>query len=133
VSIEVWYSGGWSSANGDVGAPGVQLLRHLRSGHPDPDRSPAPRGGVHPGGQSGTLKVVSFIKPVGEENEHPSYTGVNGGELHLVKQVQAIDGGRNGKHTLIIVTYDELGGAWDHVPPPNGRGPSGDAPVSRCC
>ena len=26
--------------------------------------------------------------------------------------------GPNGHDTLIIVTYDEFGGAWDHVPPP---------------
>jgi len=26
--------------------------------------------------------------------------------------------GKNGEDTLIIVTYDEFGGAWDHVPPP---------------
>ena len=26
--------------------------------------------------------------------------------------------------TLVIVTYDEFGGAWDHVPPPTGAGVS---------
>jgi len=81
--------------------------------------------------QNGTLKPVSFVKPVGEENEHPGYTGVAGGERHLVKLVQAIVDGPNGNDTLIIVTYDEFGGQWDHVSPPNGQrhsGLSGTAP-----
>jgi phospholipase C len=26
--------------------------------------------------------------------------------------------GPDGRDTLIIVTYDEFGGSWDHVPPP---------------
>jgi len=39
-----------------------------------------------------------------------------------------IEDGPNGKDTLIIVTYDEFGGAWDHVSPPNAHRPSGNAP-----
>jgi phospholipase C len=33
--------------------------------------------------------------------------------------VKAIVEGPNGHDTLIIITYDEFGGAWDHVPPPS--------------
>ncbi len=66
----------------------------------------------------GTLKPVSFIKPVGEENEHPGYTSEPNGSTHLVDLIQSIVSGPNGGDTLIIVTYDEFGGAWDHVPPP---------------
>jgi phospholipase C len=56
---------------------------------------------------------------------------VNGGENHLVNLVRAIVDGPNGGDTLIIVTYDEFGGQWDHVPPPVGQrhsGRSGTAP-----
>jgi len=67
---------------------------------------------------NGTLKAVSFVKPVGEENEHPGYTGVTGGNHHLVDLIKAIVDGPNGDDTLIIATYDEFGGSWDHVPPP---------------
>jgi acid phosphatase len=147
-----WYSGGWSNANGDVGAPGWTNGNGPTCS--DPNANPAvgfPRcpdklfqyhhqafnyfANYAPGtqariahlrdeaeliqaAQNGTLKAVSFVKPVGEENEHPGYTGVNGGDMHLVKLIQAIVDGPNGKDTLIIVTYDEFGGAWDHVPPP---------------
>jgi acid phosphatase len=65
-----------------------------------------------------TLKPVSFIKSIGEENEHPGYTSEPGGSAHLVNLIKAIVDGPNGKDTLIIVTYDDFGGSWDHVPPP---------------
>lgn len=68
--------------------------------------------------KNGTLKTVSFIKPVGEENEHPGYTSESEGSQHLVDLVKAIVEGPNGRDTLIVITYDEFGGQWDHVPPP---------------
>ncbi|HEX4293657.1 MAG TPA: alkaline phosphatase family protein [Rhizomicrobium sp.] len=75
---------------------------------------------------SGTLPKVSFIKPVGEENEHPGYASEAKGSSHLVNLLNAVFNGRDGKNTLVIVTYDEFGGQWDHVPPPGqAGGPSG--------
>ncbi|MEI6649272.1 MAG: acid phosphatase [Actinomycetes bacterium] len=74
--------------------------------------------------KAGTLKPVSFVKPVGNENEHPGYTGENSGSMHLVDLIKAVESGPNAKDTLIVVTYDEFGGAWDHVTPPTGAGVS---------
>jgi phospholipase C len=64
------------------------------------------------------LKPVSFIKPLGENNEHPGYASESVGSTHLVHLLQAIEGGACAKDTMVIVTYDEFGGQWDHVPPP---------------
>lgn len=74
--------------------------------------------------KAGTLKPVSFVKPIGNENEHPGYTGENSGSQHLVNLIKAIKDGPNGKDTLIVITYDEFGGAWDHVAPPTSKGVS---------
>ena len=71
--------------------------------------------------KSGHLKPVSFIKPVGEENEHPGYASEDTGSRHLVDLIKAVEQGPDAEHTLIVVTYDEFGGQWDHVPPPAGR------------
>jgi acid phosphatase len=71
------------------------------------------------------LKPVSFIKPIGAENEHPGYTGETRGSDHLVKLLKAIEGSACGKDTMVIVTYDEFGGQWDHVPPPGQGGAPG--------
>jgi acid phosphatase len=154
-----WYSGGWSNANGDVGAPGWtngtgptcsdpnaasnatfpncpdklfqyhhQPLNYFASFAPgtaarqahlrDEDEFIDAANGSR---RHCELKPVSFIKPVGAENEHPGYASVSTGSDHLVELLSAIETSRCAKQTLVIVTYDEFGGAWDHVPPP-GQG-----------
>ena len=49
------------------------------------------------------------------------------GEDWLVKMVNAVMGSRYWHNTAVIVTYDEFGGFYDHVPPPHpdiyGYGP----------
>jgi phospholipase C len=61
---------------------------------------------------------VSFVKPVGIDNEHPSYTDVLTGEAHVLGLIDALRAGPSWNDTAIIVTYDENGGFWDHVAPP---------------
>ena len=74
---------------------------------------------------AGRLPAVSFVKPVGQENEHPGYTSIGAGEEHLVNLIKAIQADRKQwESTAIVVTYDEFGGAWDHVPPPTAPGVS---------
>jgi phospholipase C len=74
--------------------------------------------------KTGQLKPVSFVKPLGEENEHPGYASEHTGSDHLVDLIKAIRSGPQGRHTAIVVTYDEFGGQWDHASPPTGRGVS---------
>jgi len=71
--------------------------------------------------QNGALPSVSFVKPYGAENEHPGYASTENGEAHLVDLLQAIENGPQARNTLVVVTYDEFGGQWDHVRPP-GQG-----------
>jgi phospholipase C len=42
---------------------------------------------------------VSFIKPLGEENEHPGYASEPNGSDHLVDLLQAIRAGRTARNT----------------------------------
>jgi phospholipase C len=70
--------------------------------------------------RAGALPAVSFVKPVGAENEHPGYADVVRGELHVLDLIDAIRNGPNWPNTVVIITYDENGGFWDHVPPPSG-------------
>jgi acid phosphatase len=71
------------------------------------------------------LKPVSFIKPIGEENEHPGYASEPDGSDHLVMLLEAIRNSACRSDTMVIVTYDEFGGQWDHVPPPGQDGTHG--------
>jgi acid phosphatase len=163
-----WYSGGWSNANGSVGAAGWTngtgpLPANANSGAPCPDPHAHPKAvwpncpdnlfqfhhqafnyfaAYAPGTRArtdrlrdeaefiaaakrGSLKGVSFVKPIGEENEHPGYATVDEGSRHLRELLQAIDSGPHPEQTLVIITYDEFGGSWDHVPPPGQGGAAG--------
>jgi acid phosphatase len=159
-----WYSGGWSNANGNVGAPGwtngstpgtctdpntttgavypncpdklfqyhhqplnyyasfapgtAQRARDLRDEQEFIDKAKA-------SGSSCKLRSVSFIKPVGAENEHPGYASEHGGSDHLVSLLRTIHRSSCRKGTMVIVTYDEFGGQWDHVPSPGQVGGPG--------
>jgi phospholipase C len=81
--------------------------------------------------QNGTLPQVSFIKPLGPDNEHPGYASVLQGQQHVASIVRAVQDTDYWEHTLIIITYDEHGGRWDHVSPPEGDlwGPGSRVPA----
>src|SRR4029079_19537369 len=123
-----WYSGGWSNANGDVGAAG--WTNGTDAGTcTDPDTT---AGDVYPNcadklfqfhhqpfnyyaayapgtaaraahlrdeqefiaaAKSGARKPVSFVKPIGAENEHPGYASEHSGSSHLVDLLRAIENG----------------------------------------
>jgi phospholipase C len=75
--------------------------------------------------RSCNLKQVSFIKPIGEENEHPGYASEYHGNSSLVELLKTIEGSSCKDDTMVVVTYDEFGGQWDHVPPPGQAGNNG--------
>ena len=67
-----------------------------------------------------------FIKALGPDNEHPGYAGLLQGQQHVADLVSAVKSSEYWENTLIIVTYDEHGGRWDHVSPPLANGIWGD-------
>ncbi len=89
--------------------------------------------------QNGTLPQVAYVeKP--DADEHPG-TGIN--LQYGVKQVRDLvnavmydangNPGPSWKDSAIIVTFDEGGGLYDHVPPPtNIPSPDGIKPIDIC-
>jgi acid phosphatase len=67
-----------------------------------------------------TLPPVAFYKPQGNHNEHPGYADVLAGDMHIAGIIAKIRASDAWRSMLIVVTYDENGGFWDHVPPPHG-------------
>ena len=69
----------------------------------------------------------ALCKPIGEENEHPGYASESNGSTHLIERPRSlIRNSACAKDTMVVVTYDEFGGQWDHVAPPgqgNNNGP----------
>ncbi len=68
--------------------------------------------------ENGTLPPVTFYKPHGTVNEHNGYANVSDGDRHIAAVVKALQASPQYKHMLIVITYDEFGGIWDHVAPP---------------
>jgi acid phosphatase len=71
---------------------------------------------------SGTLPEVSFYKPPGMLTQHPSYTDIQSGDIHINDVLSRLEASPQWPHMMVIVTYDENGGYWDHVAPPSGEG-----------
>ncbi|MGZ5083741.1 MAG: acid phosphatase [Usitatibacter sp.] len=69
---------------------------------------------------SGRLPPVAFYKPQGNLNQHPGYADVATGDAHVADVIARLQAGPQWKGMLVIVTYDENGGFWDHVAPPTG-------------
>ncbi|MFL5282712.1 MAG: acid phosphatase [Rhodopila sp.] len=70
--------------------------------------------------RNGTLPPVSFYKPQGSVNEHAAYANIIDGETHIATLLAALRASPQWPHMLVVVTYDEYGGWWDHVAPPKG-------------
>jgi phospholipase C len=129
-----WYSGGWDNAV--AGHAGLffqyhhQPMAYFAKYAPyqaDGTLNPAttgPRAHLqdekHFFGDlaTGQLPAVCFIKAYGLENEHPGYAALLPGQKHAAELVRAVQQTPAWAHALIIITYDEHGGRWDHVPPP---------------
>jgi phospholipase C len=120
-----WYSGGWDDAVAGKPDPSFQFhhqpLAYFASFADGTDARKAhlkDEKDFVADVKAGKLPSVAFVKPIGDENEHPGYADLSTGEGHVVDLIKAIKAGPQWKQTAIIVTYDENGGFWDHVPPP---------------
>ena len=68
--------------------------------------------------KAGKLPPVTFYKPQGSVNEHAAYASVSDGDRHIATLLAALRASPQWSHMLVVVTYDEFGGWWDHVAPP---------------
>ena len=119
-----WYSGGWNDAV--AGHPDALFQFHHQPFAYFANYAPGAPGRSHlrdesefmEAARNGDLPAVSFVKPIGAENEHPGYANLSSGERHAVDVIEAVRQSKDWKNTAVIVTYDENGGFWDHVSPP---------------
>ncbi len=133
-----WYSGGWNDAIAGHAAPLFQFhhqpfayFENLRDGTPARAAHLKDEQDFFGALQTGTLPSVSFVKPLGPDNEHPGYAALERGQQHVADIVNAVKNSPFWNDTAIIVTYDENGGRWDHVAPPAGDrwGPGSRVPA----
>lgn len=68
---------------------------------------------------NGTLPDVAFVKPLGYHTEHPGYsTTLSAGVKFAEGVIADVLGSCYQDNTLILLTWDESGGYFDHVAPP---------------
>jgi phospholipase C len=140
-----WYAGSWNAAladgrrppeekrrviyNRDADSPNFQPHHHpfnfyarFAPGTPDRDAHLKDGEDFLKAIDSGTLPAVSFYKPNGRLNQHPAYTDLASGDAHIADVLERLRISPQWNEMAVVVTYDENGGFWDHVPPPSGPG-----------
>jgi phospholipase C len=66
---------------------------------------------------AGRLPAVSFVRAIGYKTEHPGST-ISAGTAFVEELVARVDASSAAPGTLVLVTWDESGGFYDHVRPP---------------
>jgi phospholipase C len=67
----------------------------------------------------GALPAVSYVKGLGFRTEHPGLGDtISNGEAFVTEVIDTLTGTKYAKDTLILITWDESGGFFDHIPPP---------------
>jgi phospholipase C len=72
---------------------------------------------------SGDLPEVSFVDPpfysedAGTSSDDHPHGDIRAGESWLYETYRAVTTGRDWKHTVLVINFDEWGGFFEHVPP----------------
>jgi phospholipase C len=126
-----WYAGAWQDAlDGDRASPPTFQFHHQAFNYfaiyaPG---TTARAEHLKDGGMNGVefikavdagqLPQVTFYKPQGNLNEHAGYADVLSGDQHIADVIAHLEKSPQWGHMLVVITYDENGGFWDHVAPP---------------
>ena len=131
-----WYGGAWQAAlDGTatttpvaelpVPPPAVQLLRQLRAGHRGARRASAATAGS-PASSSSRRSTRASCRRSRSTSRRAISTSIRAmptciaGDAHIADVVAHLEKSPQWPHMLVVVTYDENGGFWDHVAPPKG-------------
>jgi len=140
-----WYAGAWSAAVAD-GTQANGITRNVIYTPSTPRGSPDFQAHHHPfnyyaafdpvthaaaraahlkdyndlvaDAAAGTLPAVTFYKPQGNFNQHEGYANLDDGDNHVADLIAKLQQSPQWSHMVIVVTYDEFGGVWDHVSAP---------------
>ncbi len=115
----------WKCYSGD-GVGGIfSFIRHMYNS-PDRQDHVAPTAQFVADAQNGRLPAISWLFPTSPSTEHPPESTCEG-ENWTVQQLNAVMQGPDWNSTVVFLTYDDFGGFYDHVPPPQldvfGLGP----------
>jgi acid phosphatase len=69
---------------------------------------------------AGKLPPVAFYKPQGNLNLHAGYSDIESGDAHIANVIEHLKKSPQWKNMVVLITFDENGGWWDPVAPPQG-------------
>lgn len=128
-----WYAGAWQATLDHSAPASVAFQYHHQPFNYYADLAPGTAaraqhlrdGGVDGAAfiqaiDAGTLPQVTFYKPQGSQNQHPGYADVLTGDAHIADVIAHLERSPQWADMVVVVTYDENGGWWDHVAPPKG-------------
>jgi phospholipase C len=128
-----WYAGAWQAALDHTAPPEANFQFHHQPFNYYANYAPGtPARTEHLrdaglGGaaliqaiDAGTLPAVTFYKPQGSQNEHAGYANVTDGDQHIADVISHLEQSPQWANMVVVVTWDENGGWWDHVAPPKG-------------
>ena len=120
-----WYSGGFKDALASKPDPNFQFhhqpfvyFSKFKPGTPKQQEHLRDLEDLYADIKNGSLPQVAFYKPIGRNNMHPGYATFRDGDRHLDELIDLLMKSPKWSDTLVIITFDEHGGFWDHVPPP---------------
>ncbi|HVO08701.1 MAG TPA: acid phosphatase [Burkholderiaceae bacterium] len=136
-----WYSGAWAAASAEPATAAARKIIYRGKVRFQPHHQPfnyfanfdpqrhADRRGAHlldfdarfyADADAGQLPHVAFYKPQGNLNQHAGYANVADGDAHIAEVIERLQKSPQWSKMMIVVTYDENGGFWDHVRVPKG-------------
>ena len=134
-----WYAGGWNTVASGTPEARKQMYSGSVNFQPhhqpfnyytvfDPAKQAAARSlhlkdfdtSFFADAAAGKLPAVAFYKPQGPLNQHAGYANVADGDAHIADVIAKLQQSPQWAHMLIVVTYDENGGLYDHAAVPVG-------------
>jgi acid phosphatase len=136
-----WYGGSWAAASAEPAVAAQRKLIYRGAIKFQPHHQPfnyfanfdpqfhQDRRGAHlldfdarffADADAGQLPHVAFYKPQGNLNQHAGYANVADGDDHIADVIEHLKKSPQWSKMLIVVTYDENGGFYDHVRVPKG-------------
>jgi len=118
-----WYAAGWSAGDRAVRAG---LVPHHNPFQYVKRIMETPEGRAHiadaaqfvPALRGQTLPSVAFVKPHAKDNAHAVSSTVGDGDRWIGAMMREIMASAYWRRVVVVITYDEGGGWFDHVRPP---------------
>jgi phospholipase C len=96
----------------------LDAIRHIRDGADWTNDVISPETNVLADAANAPLASVTWIVPSGANSDHASTLEASGGPQWVTSVVNAIGQGPSWNSTAIFIIWDDWGGWFDHVPPP---------------